>query len=90
MSWESFGLVRFDLGPLVQGQTRIAKLKSAYNCDVKPTHTKSWASFKNKMAVILHVKLDYPIKKTLYPLSLLLGVPKVKTTYTKLRPETIF
>ena len=24
-------LVRFDLGPLVQGQTRIAKLKSAYN-----------------------------------------------------------
>ena len=30
MGWESFGLVRFDLGPLVQGQTRIAKLKSAY------------------------------------------------------------
>ena len=23
--------VRFDLGPLVQGQTRTAKLKSAYN-----------------------------------------------------------
>ena len=31
MGWESFGLVRFDLGPLVQGQMRIAKLKSAYN-----------------------------------------------------------
>ena len=31
MGWESFGLVRFDLGPLLQGQTRIAKLKSAYN-----------------------------------------------------------
>ena len=31
MSWESFGVVGFDLGPLVQGQTRIAKLKSAYN-----------------------------------------------------------
>ena len=31
MGWESFGLVRFDLGPLVQGQTRIAKLKTAYN-----------------------------------------------------------
>ena len=31
MDWESFGLVRFDLGPRVQGQTRIAKLKSAYN-----------------------------------------------------------
>ena len=26
-----FGVVRFDLGPLLQGQTRIAKLKSAYN-----------------------------------------------------------
>ena len=24
-------MVRFDLGPLDQGQTRIAKLKSAYN-----------------------------------------------------------
>ena len=31
MGWESFGLVRFDLGPLFQGQTRIAKVKSAYN-----------------------------------------------------------
>ena len=31
MSWECFGVVRFDLGPLLQGQTRIAKLKSAYN-----------------------------------------------------------
>ena len=31
MGWESFGVVGFDLGPLVQGQTRIAKPKSAYN-----------------------------------------------------------
>ena len=31
MVWESFDMVRFDLGPLLQGQTRIAKLKSAYN-----------------------------------------------------------
>ena len=31
MGWESSGVVRFDLGPLLQGQTRIAKLKSAYN-----------------------------------------------------------
>ena len=30
MGWDSFGVVRFDLGPLLQGQTRIAKLKSAY------------------------------------------------------------
>ena len=31
MCWESFGVVRFDLEPLLQGQTRRAKLKSAYN-----------------------------------------------------------
>ena len=31
MGWESFGVVRFDLEPVLQGQTRIAKLKSAYN-----------------------------------------------------------
>ena len=31
MGWESFDVVRFDLGPLVQGQTKIAKLKDAYN-----------------------------------------------------------
>ena len=31
MGLESCGVVRFDLGPLLQGQTRIDKLKSAYN-----------------------------------------------------------
>ena len=32
MGWESIAVVGFDLGPLLQSQTRIAKLKkSAYN-----------------------------------------------------------
>ena len=31
MGREYFGVVRFDLGPLLQGQTKMAKLKSAYN-----------------------------------------------------------
>ena len=31
MDWESCGVVGFDLGPLLQSQMRIAKLKSAYN-----------------------------------------------------------
>ena len=31
MGWESSGVVRFDLRPFLQGQTRIAKLKSASN-----------------------------------------------------------
>ena len=48
MDWESCGVVRFDLGPLLQGQTRIAKLKSAYKSlvvqvwDDEPTYRKSW------------------------------------------------
>ena len=31
MGWESVGVVRFDLLPLLQGQTRRVKLKGAYN-----------------------------------------------------------
>ena len=31
MGWESSGVVKFDLVPLLQGQSRMAKLKSAYN-----------------------------------------------------------
>ena len=31
MCWESSGVVRFDLWPLVEGQTRIGKVDSAYN-----------------------------------------------------------
>ena len=30
MGWESSDVVSFDLGPLRQGQMRIAKIKSAY------------------------------------------------------------
>ena len=49
MGWESFGVVRFDLGPLLQGQTRIPKLKSAYNSliightGLEGKHRKLWA-----------------------------------------------
>ena len=31
MGWESSGVVGFDLGPLLEGQMRTDKLKSAYN-----------------------------------------------------------
>ena len=31
MGWQSSDVVRFDLGPLLQGLTRIPKLKSAYD-----------------------------------------------------------
>ena len=52
MDWESFGVVGFDLGLLLQDQTSIAKLKSAYITrlllvlevwDGKPSYRKSWA-----------------------------------------------
>ena len=56
MDWESCDVFTFDLWPLLQGQTRIAKLKSAYNsliigrrlydievCNVKQTYRESWA-----------------------------------------------
>ena len=36
MCWESFTVVRFDLGPLVQGQTAVAKLKSAHISIIGP------------------------------------------------------
>ena len=50
MGCESFDVVRFDLGPLLQGQTRIAKLKITHSllvlevCNVKPTYRMSWAA----------------------------------------------
>ena len=31
MDWESSGVVEFEFWPLLQGQMRIAKVKSAYN-----------------------------------------------------------
>ena len=31
MDWESSDVVRFDLGPFLQGQSRVVQLKSAYN-----------------------------------------------------------
>ena len=51
MSWEFFGVVGFHLGPLLQGQMRIAKLKVLIThvllvlevWDGKPTYRKSWA-----------------------------------------------
>ena len=42
MGWESFGVVRFDLGPLLQGQTKIAKLKRAYNSLIIGPRGLSW------------------------------------------------
>ena len=42
MGWESFGVVGFDLRPLLQGQTRIAKPKSAYNLLIIGPRSLGW------------------------------------------------
>ena len=44
MNWESSGVVRFDLEPFLQGQTRIAKLKSAYNLLIIGPRGLGWQS----------------------------------------------
>ena len=55
MGWESFYVVRFDLGPLLQGQTRTTKLKSAdiwliigprgLQCETNLWEIMGWESF---------------------------------------------
>ena len=42
MGWESFDVVRFDLGPLLQGQTSRAKLKSACNSLITGPRGMGW------------------------------------------------
>ena len=39
---ESFGVVGFDLGPCLQGQTKIAKLKSAYKSLINGPRSLGW------------------------------------------------
>ena len=51
MGWESSDVIRYDLGPLLQGRTRIDKPKVLINrfllvqevWDGKQTYRKSWA-----------------------------------------------
>ena len=42
MGWEYFVVVGFDLRPLIQGQTRIAKLKIAYNSLIFGPRSLGW------------------------------------------------
>ena len=67
MGWESSGVLGFDLGHLLQGQTRIAKLKVLITrlflvvevWDGKPTYMKSWAG---NLLVWLDLTLDPSFK----------------------------
>ena len=42
MDREYFDVVRFDLGPLLQGHTRRAKVKSAYNSLIIGPRSLGW------------------------------------------------
>ena len=82
MGWESFGVVRFDLGPLLQGQTRIAKLKSAYNSLVIGRTGLGWQT--NLQEIMVRESL-YVVRFDLGPL--LQGqtkIPKLKSAYISL------
>ena len=67
MGWESSDVVRFDLVPFLQGQTRIAKLKSAYNSLIigprglqcETNLRKSWAG---NLLMWSHLALDPSFK----------------------------
>ena len=67
MRWESSGVIKFDLGPLLQRQTRTAKLKALVSrlllvlevCNVKPTYGKSCAG---NLLVWSHLTLDLSFK----------------------------
>ena len=45
MGWESVDVVRFDLGPLLLGQMRTAKLKSAYNSLIIGPRGLEWKTY---------------------------------------------
>ena len=97
MGWKSFGVVRFDLGPLIQGQTRIAKLKRAYNSLIigprglqcEPTYRKLWAGNLLMLSDLtlspsFNIKRRRPNLKVLITcLLLILEVCNVKSTHRK-------
>ena len=85
MGWESFVVVRFDLGPLLQGQTRIAKLKSAHNsliicrtglgCQTNFQEIMGWESFYDlrfDFGPLLQGQTRIPKLKSAY-ISLIIG-----------------
>ena len=90
-------MVRFDLGPLLQGQTRIAKPKSAYNSLIigprglqcETNLRKSWAGHLlmwSDLTLVpsFKVKLGYPnLKVHIARLLLVLDVCNVKPTKRK-------
>ena len=82
MGWESFGVVRFDLGPFLQGQMRIAELKSAHSSLIIDCTGLEW---QTNLQEIMGRESFYVVIFDLGPL--LQGqtrIPKVKSAYISL------
>ena len=82
MGWESSDVVRFDLGSLLQGQTRIPKLKSAYSClIIGPRGLQCETSLQE----IMGWESFYVVRFDLGPLLLdQTRIPKLKSAYSLL------
>ena len=79
MGRESFGVVRFDLGPLLQGQTSITKLKSAHNSLIIGRTDLGW---QTNLQEIIGWESFYVVRFDLGPL--LQGqtrIPRLKSAY---------
>ena len=96
MRWESFAVVRFDLGPLVQGQTAVAKLKSAHisliigprglACETNPYENMCWESFdvvRFDLVPLVQGQTTMPKLKSAYIL-LIIGLTIGQTRMAKL------
>ena len=82
MGWESFGVVGFNLGPLLQGQTGIAKLQSSHKSLIIGRTGLGWQTNLQK---IMGRESFYVVRFHLGPL--LQGqtrIPKLKSAYISL------
>ena len=96
MGYEPFDVVRFDLGPLLQGQTRMAKSKSAYKgliigpnglqCEINLWEIMGWESsdvVKFDLGLLLQGQTRIAKLKNAYNLFVVLEVCNVKPSYRK-------
>ena len=95
MGWESFNVVTFDLEPLLQGQTRTDKLKSAYKsliidprgsqCETNLQEIMDWESFDlvtfGLRSLLQGQTRTANLKVHITCLLLVLAVCKVERTY---------
>ena len=82
MGWQSFYVVRFDLGPLLQGQMRIAQCESAYKSFIigPPMY---WLSDALGLVYPWHnINLYYRTQSTIRPILTAQVQPKLPSDLT--------